>query len=222
MFNLKCINNATLTLLKSEVHPIINITKSKRFILRQKPPSESGCYVFWWINDTDKLTEALKQADYYLKVSHKKYKCDEDHFTKINFTNDWINAATQNICINGKYQKAICLYAGKSTNIKKRVTGHLRLTVDNLWIDLKIKNQYTTERLRKPKFGFGKKPNTVSQLRIGLERVFQENCVAKIINNVGISWLSFDEKDNTIVNRFYIEDKLISDLVPIFNIDAER
>ena len=48
------------------------------------------------------------------------------------------------------------------------------------------------------KFGFGKKPNTVSQLRIGLERIFKEQSLAYIKDNIAITTIAMEGDDFTV------------------------
>ena len=69
----------------------------------------------------------------------------------------------------------------------------------------------------------GKKPNTVSQLRVGIERVFGANTFLRnnLINSIGIKWIAVDGYENSIY-RFYLEKCLITENFSLFNIDIER
>ncbi|AVR44770.1 hypothetical protein C7S20_05535 [Christiangramia fulva] len=165
----------------------------------------AGVYVFWWVGDTTNLSEAIDKQPYKLKGP-----VNRDDLITVKICQDWLRAAT---CDN-----KICLYVGKSTNLKNRISNHLRYTVKDIWVD--AENNCKTAA----PFSFEKKPNTVSQLRIGLERIFQDHSVGYIKNHVAISWLSLPDTDdsNNAINRFYIEDKMVSDLFPIFNVDVER
>ncbi|OAD90143.1 hypothetical protein A7A78_07965 [Aequorivita soesokkakensis] len=225
MFSQTLITTAPENILKSKVYTIHSlVNQDRKYNYKKELPNNSGCYAFWWINNCPELRGILKNAQYYIKLSHKKYNCDEDHFEKIQFTNEWIDASTHQVVINDRTVDAICLYVGKSTNMRNRVQAHLKLNVDDIWKKIEVKKNapYTAKRLREVKFGFGQKPNTVSQLRIGLERVFNAHCVDVILKNVALSWMPLNKEQNNLVNRFYIEDKLVSCLFPLFNIDAER
>lgn len=175
---------------------------------------KSGIYVFWWLGSLDKF----KTAKYYIKGSTN---ADSHREIEVTFIPNWLDAATH----NGK----LCLYVGKSTNIHNRVKGHLRYNTPNIWKDGKEKEwevakNFSEEKFNKVQFGFGKKPNTVSQLRIGLERIFHKHALDEIKKHVALSWyeLPDTESDSHAVNRFYIEDKLIGELFPLLNIDVER
>tara|TARA_A100000171_G_C2139729_1_gene153941 strand:+ start:1767 stop:2492 length:726 start_codon:yes stop_codon:yes gene_type:complete len=205
------------------LNPIINDLK------------QQGIYAFWWNDNNGLLRKHLlnPNTEYYLKGPHDNSE-KANHFLKVIFTKEWIDKASKD--------EYICLYVGKSTNIKKRIDGHLRYNIDpendnqysnTIWKDSMSKNKpddhlshlwpecKNKNRLTKCRYGFGKKPNTVSQLRIGLERLFNRDALALIKENVEISFLLYPGKENAI-NRFFIEDKLISSLYPILNIDVER
>ena len=224
MFNAQFVESCTAKLLTQEALPISNlITGDQNKTYQKSLKNEAGCYCFWWYKNPELLSNALKDCEYYIKLSHKAYTRDEDHFQRIIFDSDWINAATRTIKIGDTTQKAICLYVGKSTNIRSRVQGHLRINSKDLWSKLEnVETPYTSKRLQEVKYGFGKKPNTVSQVRIGLERIFKKQCIDKIFDYVCLSWMSLEDSQNTLVNRFYMEDKLIADLYPLLNLDGER
>ncbi|QQX75992.1 MULTISPECIES: hypothetical protein [Aequorivita] len=200
-----------------------------------KQLQQEGIYAFWWKNENDLLKNHLLNPDtsYYLKGPHDNSE-KANHFLRVIFNKEWINNASQ-----GTH---ICLYVGKSTNIKSRINGQIKYNIDpkkfnqfdpTIWKDSKSKNQLdddhshlwpeskNNERLTKCKYGFGKKPNTVSQLRIGLERLFNTDALELIKEHVEISFLPYPGKENA-VNRFFIEEKLIASLYPILNIDVER
>ena len=163
-----------------------------------KLSKKAGIYVFWWTGDQNVVKNRLLKSKYRLKGPHIKNSFN--NYIEINFTEEWIDAAT--------HSNKLCLYVGKSTNIKQRVLGHIRYNVPNIWGED-----------HKPIFG--RKPNTVSQLRIGIERVFGQTMIKEILENVSLSWIQLEGKEN-VINRFYLENKLIGDLYPLFNIDAER
>lgn len=118
-----------------------------------------------------------------------------EHIT-IEYSESWIDAA--------KHNNKICLYIGKG-KIKQRLSQHLK--VQTLFREINS----TTNGNRKP--------DTSSQLRYGFERVFgNENVLDTIFENVGISI----HENNSSVNRFYLENRAIGCLFPLFNFDIER
>ncbi|OFX17405.1 MAG: hypothetical protein A2033_17840 [Bacteroidetes bacterium GWA2_31_9] len=153
-----------------------------------------GVYVFWWSGNINKFTNALNSCSYYLKAkrSHKE-------LIKIQFTNEWVENSTIN--------RNICLYIGKSTDLKSRISKHLKLGTKDIW--------------NKSKKISGIKPNSESQLRIGVERVFNKSILDGLIDDISISWVTLDGYENAI-NRFYLENYFIGKLFPLFNIDIER
>ena len=157
-------------------------------------PEKGGVYIFWW-NQSKAFEEKLKGCTYQVKAK----KCHELDKINIKFTQDWLEKAT----VGNK----ICLYVGKTTNLRDRVTKHLKLTKEDIW------GGHTRNS--------GKKPNTVSQMRIGLETVFNKDMLVEIKENVSVSWAVMDEYSEA-VNRFFLEDKMISHNYPLFNIDVER
>lgn len=170
-----------------------------------KLKKKAGVYVFWWEGDSAAFRKEIKEQRYKLKGP-----ANREDLIPVKICEEWIEAATLN--------KRICLYVGKTTNLNQRISGHLRYTTKDIWTSKNGKHH------TKEPFSFEKKPNTVSQLRIGLERIFQNHSLEYIKNNVAISWLELEDNDevNNAVNRFYIEDKMVADLFPIFNVDVER
>ncbi len=158
---------------------------------------KSGIYAFWWRGEKEELIDAFKKAEYILKGSKNAFE--------VCFTEDWAEAST----VVDKDKNNICLYVGKSTNIKKRISNHLKLRTEDIW---KKKGQSE-----------GVKPNSVSQLRIGLERVFGVSIFKQLIEEgkIGVSWMVLDGYENSI-NRFYLEDYYIGKYLPVFNVDIER
>lgn len=231
-FSLSDIESAPDNFLNQKKFPIESIFDGSLPTICNQLKQE-GIYAFWWNGKNDLLRKNLLDSttEYYLKGPHDN-SGKTDHFLRVIFTEEWIRKAI--------HDNHICLYVGKSTNIKSRINGHIKYNIDpknnnqhsntiwkdskskpdndlsHLWPECKDKN-----RLTKSKYGFGKKPNTVSQLRIGLERLFNEDALALIKENVSVSFLPYPGKENA-VNRFFIEDKLISSLYPILNIDVER
>ena len=233
-FSLNDIENAFNHFLEQEKYAVENIYNGSNTNI-SKDLKQEGIYAFWWNDKNGFLKKHLLNSDtaYYLKGPHDNSE-KPDHFLKVIFTEEWIDNASQ-----GDH---ICLYVGKSTNIKSRINGHIKYNIDpekdnqysntiwkdgrkqessdddlsHLWSECKGK-----DRLTKCRYGFGKKPNTVSQFRIGLERLFNKDALALIKENVSISFLPYSGKENAL-NRFFIEDKLIGSLYPILNIDVER
>lgn len=166
---------------------------------------KAGVYAFWWEGDSTQLKREINEQRYKLKGP-----ANRKELIPVKICEDWLKAATKD--------NRICLYVGKTTNLNQRISGHLRYTVKDIWT---TKNGIN--RTAEP-FSFEKKPNTVSQLRIGLERIFQAHSLEYIQNHIAISWLELGDDDevNNAVNRFYIEDKMVADLFPIFNVDVER
>ena len=156
--------------------------------------SLGGIYAFWWLGNKKEFSEKLLTCDYKLKG-----KKTEKDLISIKFTNEWIKGSTTD--------NKICLYVGKSTDIKGRVSKHLKLQTKNIWGN----SSKTT----------GFKPNSESQLRIGLERVFDKSILDDLLKNIGISWVIIDSYKNGI-NRFYLEDYFVGKYLPLFNIDIER
>lgn len=163
-------------------------------ISKTKLPDKGGVYIFWW-SRSDNFEEQLKGCTYQVKAkkSHEVDRID------IRFTKDWIEKAT----VGNK----ICLYVGKTTNLRSRISKHIKLGSPTLW---KGKSRNT-----------GKKPNTVSQMRIGLETVFEKDMLEEIKEQVSVSWAEMDSYSEA-VNRFFLEDRMISHNYPLFNIDVER
>ena len=162
---------------------------------------KGGIYAFWWIGEKNELTEALISCDYKLKG-----KQSEKELIPVKFTKEWINIASIETT-------EICLCIGKSTDITGRISKHIKLGTENIWEKINIaKNS-------------GVKPNTESQLRIGLERVFNKSILNGLINNIGVSWIILDEYKNGI-NRFYLEDYFIGKyllcLILILKDDARK
>ncbi len=219
-------------LLKAKKHLVKDVFSLKSNT--KKEMKTAGVYVFWWDLSSNLLKERLSAKDftYLLKGPYNSQKPDNN--INVKFSNKWIDVAS--------FDNHLCLYIGKSTNIAKRINGHIKyniypankdLSSTSIWKDAKPKaeknNKEYTKHLwkldaansNKTKFGFGRKPNTVSQLRIGLERIFQEDAHQLIMDHVKISFLPYPKSVNAI-NRFFMEDLLIGTLHPLLNIDVER
>lgn len=195
--NLKTFNEKK-SLLGNHLQPLKEIISNKKLIPNSLPKS-GGIYAFWWIGDNKRFIDKIKKCDYKLKGKQPK-----GELISVSFTDHWLKTPMPN--------NNICLYIGKSTKIKGRISKHLKLSTPNIW-----KNSEGNEI---PK-NTGLKPNTESQLRIGLEKVFDTSILDEIINNIAVSWIEIEGYENGI-NRFYLEDYFIGKYFPIFNIDIER
>jgi len=91
---------------------------------------------------------------------------------------------------------------------------HLRVNTENIWV--------TNDKSKISKIE-GRKPNSVSQLRIGFERLFDnsDNKIKEILENVSLTYFPLIKYEDSI-NRFYAEDIAIGNFFPLFNIDVER
>ncbi len=189
---------------EQEIKPItkfIKIKKGKRYLnlIIEKEKEVGGLYAFWWLSDNSEFINKFNESGYHLKP-----KVSSTSKVGLEFNCDWLPDTEQN-------NRRICLYIGKTTNLQKRISGHLKLQTDKLWNDKDLDL-------------FEKKPNTVNQLRIGIERVFGKNSFLsedEVINNIGISYLSVSGYESSI-DRFYLENFLIGHYLPVFNVDIER
>jgi hypothetical protein len=156
-------------------------------------PKCPGVYAFWWIGPRADLMAANRTI--VLKGPRKRPVSVEYR--------DWWPEELKLV-----YP---CLYVGKTTNVRKRFSQHIKRDCPG--------------RLHQPHPGNIKvKPKTTScQLRFGIEHVFpkDENPLSIILNCVGFSYRS-DFPDNAIAERFFEEDRLVGIWRPWFNIDSER
>lgn len=169
------------------IRPINEIFIKRKIDLPEIP----GVYAFWWLASKD----ALMSANRTIILKGPKEK-----LVKVEYHDWWPDEL--------KYP---CLYVGKTTNIKKRFSLHIKRNCSG--------------RLHEahPK-GVKAKPKTTScQLRFGIEHIFpEENEPLDIIyNSVGFSFTT-DFSENAIAERFFEEDRLIGTWRPWFNIDSER
>lgn len=146
--------------------------------------SFAGVYIFWFGNSDKKI----KELERNLKIKGPKGK-------EQNLTWNW----------NLDNEK-ICLYVGKSTNIKKRLGQHLCLKIDSLApIEPNKLNKRTTG----------------CQFRAGFDYLYQGKNVdifERMNKRIHLAILP----DEDFIRRFYIEDFLIGKLLPWFNLDSER
>ena len=159
---------------------------------KESLPMKSGVYAFWWIGHKEDLLDA--NTTMIVKGPSEKP-------VLIEYKEWWPSEL--------EYP---CLYVGKSTNIKKRFSMHIRNGTNGRM------HESPNEMNEKVK------PKTTScQLRSGIEHVFkdEQNPLKLIHENVGFSY-EVIEGDNAIVERFFKEDLLIGKWRPWFNIDSER
>jgi hypothetical protein len=154
-------------------------------------PESAGVYAFWWIGAKQKLLSSNR---------HIVLKGPGERPVDVTYEDWW-----------PRDLRYPCLYVGKSTNIKKRFSLHIK--------------RKSPGRLHVPLEGNAKaKPATTScQLRFGIEHVFpfEGNPLAVIFKEVGFSF-NTDFPDNAIAERFFEEDRLVGVWRPWFNIDSER
>jgi len=171
----------------NSIRPISQILQGQAIDL----PEQAGVYAFWWMGPKADLMGANR---------HIVLKGPNESPVNVEYK-DWWPAELA-------YP---CLYVGKSTNIKKRFSLHIK--------------RGSAGRLHEAQDGNRKaKPCTTScQLRFGIEHVFpaEANPLALIFKSVGFSYRT-DFGENAIAERFFEEDRLVGTWRPWFNIDSER
>jgi len=146
---------------------------------------DNGIYIFWYYNKTKKLYELNR-------------KLIIDGPLKIKQNIEW------NWNLEDEY---VCLYIGKTRDLKKRISQHLLLNTDNL------KNINDSQLYKK---------TTSCQLRSGFDYLYSKKENVYIKNELMEHlYLSIYYEDD-FVKRFYLEDYLIGKLRPWFNVDSER
>lgn len=172
--------------LEENIVPVRSIWKREHSL-----PTTPGVYAFWWIGDRDEL---LQSNRHIILKGPRGLPVDVEY-------RDWWPEEV----------KWPCLYVGKSTNIKKRFSLHIK--------------KKCLGRLHHPTEGnFKVKPWTTScQLRLGIEHIFpqEQDPLAVIERNVGFSY-NTAFPDNAVTERFFEEDRLVGYYRPWFNIDSER
>jgi len=149
--------------LEDKITPLNEYIKGRKLFLSEMK-NKGGIYAFWWNGKVDELKNAILTCDYKLKG-----KQSQKELLTVKFTPEWIDF------LNSKGK--VCLYVGKSTDIKGRISKHLKLGTDDVW------TKPDGERIDKI---IGIKPNTESQLRTGLERIFNQPIFDEIIENIGV------------------------------------
>ena len=173
--------------LKNDIRPARDYLGRERSPL----PEKAGLYAFWWTGDKSALMAANRRI---------VLKGPGGLPVDVKYGDWWPNELA-----------FPCLYVGKSTNIKKRFSLHVKS---------KCKDRLHPAHPENHKA----KPCTTScQLRFGIEHLFPEeqDPLGVISRSVGFSYrIDFD--DNAIAERFFEEDRLIGIWRPWFNIDSER
>jgi hypothetical protein len=154
-------------------------------------PEGPGVYAFWWVGDRQSLLRSNR---------HVVLKGPSGRLVDVEYRDWW-----------PKDLHFPCLYVGKSTNIKKRFSLHVK--------------RRCRGRLHEPhEQNWKAAPNTTScQLRWGIEHIFPREAdpLAVVLDSVGFSYRT-DFSDNAIAERFFEEDRLVGAWRPWFNIDSER
>lgn len=155
-------------------------------------PEEAGIYVFWWLGDKAHLMNSNRIQ--ILKGPAEKP-------VAITFEDWWPD-----------YLEYPCLYVGKTTNLKKRFSLHLKRGSKGRLHTIPSSNEKQ------------KAITTSCQLRYGIEHIFPEHKepLELISSNVGFSYMTKFSGENPTIERFFTEDLLIGQYRPWFNIDSER
>lgn len=154
-------------------------------------PEAAGVYAFWWLGAKSELLASNR---------HVVLKGPGERPVGVEY-GDWWPAELIHPC----------LYVGKTTNVRKRFSLHIK--------------RGSRGRLHQAHSGNLKaKPCTSScQLRFGIEHIFpaDPDPLGVIFRAVGFSFRT-DFPENPIAERFFEEDRLVGAWRPWFNIDAER
>lgn len=166
---------------------------------RLKPnifPNSGAVYVFWWTGSINRfMDENVNRI-----IS---FKGPNGRRVEIEFSDEWINQ----IRVDGK----IPLYVGKTAeSLHKRLSLHLQLKTKR---GLSIGENALVEERK----------TTSNQVRDRIERMFLHEVDIRelMLHNIGLSYVLLNG-DIESANRFYLEDKAIGELLPLFNIDIER
>lgn len=173
--------------LPQNIRPIREYLGRKGAQLRE----EAGIYAFWWIGDKAMLMGSNRRMI---------LKGPGERPVEVEYRDWWPEHLT-----------FPCLYVGKSTNIKKRFSLHLKTGCPGRL------------HVAHPEMHKAKPVTTSCQLRFGIEHIFpmEQDPLSLIRDCVGFSYRT-NFSDNAIVERFYEEDRLVGTWRPWFNIDSER
>jgi hypothetical protein len=154
-------------------------------------PEKPGVYAFWWMAPKSELMAGNR---------HIVLKGPREQPVDVEYRDWWPSELPYP-----------CLYIGKSTNIKKRFSLHIK--------------RGSTNRLHQthPQNHKAKPCTSSCQLRFGIEHVFphEKDPLKIIFKSVGFSFRT-DFLENSIAERFFEEDRLVGTWRPWFNIDSER
>jgi hypothetical protein len=171
----------------ASIHTVAEVFRGRSIDLPEKP----GVYAFWWVGKKSDLMDANR---------HIVLKGPGGRSVDVEYKDWWPPELVYP-----------CLYVGKSTNLKKRFSLHIK--------------RNCTDRLHHVEADNKKlKPCTTScQLRYGIEHVFRtaRDPLEIIFHSVGFSYTT-DFSINAIAERFFTEDRLVGTWRPWFNIDSER
>jgi len=151
----------------------------------------AGVYAFWWVAPRARLMAANR---------HIVLKGPGERPVNVEYQDWWPEKLFYP-----------CLYVGKTTNVRKRFSLHIK------------RNCPGRLHLPHPENVKAKPSTTSCQLRFGIEHVFpkEKNPLKVIFSCVGFShWTDFP--DNAIAERLFEEDRLVGFCRPWFNIDSER
>jgi hypothetical protein len=153
-------------------------------------PERPGVYVFWWVGPRADLMAANK---------HIVLKGPGGRPVDVEYKDWW-----------PKELSYPCLYVGKTTNVRKRFSLHIKRDCPG-----RLHKAHPESIKAIPK-------TTSCQLRFGIEHVFpnEKKPLGVIFSCVGFSHKTF--QDNEIADRFFEEDRLVGIWRPWFNIDSER
>ncbi len=175
------------------MHRVASIRKVEDIFQGQRIdlPEVPGVYAFWWVGDRQELLQANR---------HIVLKGPSERPVDVEFMEWWPPEI-----------ELPCLYVGKSTNIKKRFSLHIKRGSEGRLHDIPETNEKQ------------KAVTTSCQLRYGIEHIFKRdiNPLHIIYSKVGFSYTT-NFPENAIAERFYTEDRLIGTWKPWFNVDSER
>jgi len=157
-------------------------------------PHIGAVYCFWWTGDLDRLRAPDCSRSLILKGPGGRD-------IPVEISDAWLGLQAD---------QPVPLYVGKTSNLSKRVRGHLYLG--------KPRAIAVGDGVRKQKA-----PTTTCQLRAGVDHLFPAVADTRplVLENVGLSYVTLDGDDHA-ANRFYLEDLAIGLMRPPINMDVER